>query len=59
MTVKGLTGNAKFFAEVTDMGFFLPHRGYGQADFGCRHLVGATAVSASGACGGEAGDGAL
>ena len=38
------------------MGFFLPHGGHGQADFGRCHLVRTSAVSPSGARGSEASD---
>jgi hypothetical protein len=57
--VEGLAGDAQFGAEVADFCVGLAHGGQGEPEFGRGHLVGASAVAAAGAGGGEAGEGAF
>jgi len=47
-TIKRLAGDAKFGAQLGDLGFRLAHRGLGEAQLGGRHLERATAAAAQG-----------
>ena len=59
MPVEGLAGNAEFGAEVADFGVGLAHGRHGEPEFRGGHFVGASAVAAAGAGGGEACEGAF
>ena len=54
-----MAGDAEFGAEVADPGSWFAHGRHGEPEFRRGHLVGASAVTAAGPCGGEPGKGAF
>lgn len=47
MSIQGLSCNAKFLAQIADLGFWLSHRRHSQPQLGRRHLERSAALPAA------------